>query len=194
MKSNLLKSLLTGLVAAGLGMTAQALPSINGAISFTGGSTTDTGNLGTATALTGYSSLSVLAGAETGNYLPLSPAGNGGGTLSFTPFSFAGSVLTPSPLVPLWTITYLVVTYSFDATSVLIATQTSTFLNLTGSGIAHETGYADSPGTWSITDTTQGASLVFTFGASTTVPDGGTTVLLLGAALSGLALIRRKLA
>ena len=34
---------------------------------------------------------------------------------------------------------------------------------------------------------------LWTAGGSTQVPDGGTTVLLLGAALSGLALIRRKL-
>jgi len=178
-------------VAALVGFSAsvQAVP-VNGTISFIGGSTVNTGNLGTATAITGYSSLSVLGGAETGSYGALNGGGNFGGTLTFSPFSFTGGVLNPASVL-LWTVTSGGITYSFTATSVAINSQSSIFLNLTGSGVASITGYGSSSGTWSITDTTQGGP-IFTFGASTTVPDGGTTVMLLGAALAGLCLFRKK--
>src|SRR5580700_8067570 len=92
--------------------TVQAIPIINGSISFAGGATLN-GNLQTATAFTGYSSLSVLAGAETGSYSALNGGGSFGGTLSFTPFNFTANTVTP-----LWTVTFNGITYSFDATSV----------------------------------------------------------------------------
>lgn len=173
----------------GFSASVQAVP-ISGTISFIGGSTVNTGNLGTATAITGYSSLSVLAGAETGSYIPLSGGGNFGGTLTFANFAFGGNVLTPSSVL-LWTVSSAGITYSFTATSVLVVTQTPTFLNLTGVGMANITGDTSTAGSWSITDTTQGGP-IFTFGASTTVPDGGTTVILLGAAFAGLCFFKKK--
>jgi len=185
-------------VVVSLSESVQALPTITGNIQFTGGVTVNTGNLTTATAISSYSSLSVQAFAETGSYLPLNLGGgvgqNGITALSFTPFSFGGNVLGPSnPLIPLWTVTLSGITYSFDANSVTIATQNSGFLNLTGTGTAHITGFQDTAGTWTITDTGSSGP-TFTFGASSTaVPDGGTTMVLLGAALSGLGLIRKKL-
>jgi len=179
-------------VIVGFCETVQAIPTINGTISFTGGSTINTLSLADATAFTGYSSLSILGGAETGSYSALNGGGSFGGTLSFSPFDFTLNVLTPNPLVPLWTVTFNGITYSFDATSVTVATQNSMFLNLTGNGVAHITGFQDAlDGTWSITDV--GGSPIFTFGNSTTVPDGGTTVILFGVALTGLGLFRKKL-
>ena len=175
-----------GAVVLGLGATAQATPTISGSILFSGDSATfDTGNLATATAFTAINGIRISAGTETGTYMPLNGGGNFGGTLSFSTFSFGGNVLSPSPLVPLWTVTLAGVTYSFDATSVHIDTQNGTFLNLSGSGIAHATGFADTIGTWSITDTAVHGA-IFSFGASTAVPDGGNTLMLLGSALSVL--------
>src|SRR6185295_3024255 len=112
-----------GAAVLGLGTTAQAIPSVSGSISFTGGSTVDSGtDLSTATAFTGYSSLQVLAGTAAGSYAPL----NGGGSfngVSFSTFSFGGNVLSPNPLVHLWSVTDGATVYSFDATSVHIDTQ-----------------------------------------------------------------------
>lgn len=89
-------------------------------------------------------------------------------------------------------------TYSFDATSMTVTHPNATTVNITGSGIAHITGFADTLGTWTVTAT--GSGVDFTFGAFTGagqgggVADGGTTVLLLGTALSGVALLRKKMA
>jgi hypothetical protein len=195
MKKNLL-GILAVTIFVNFNAAVWATP-ITGSISFIGGATVDTGNLGTATAFTGFSGLSVLGvpGAETGSYAGLTSAGNAGGTLAFSTFGFGGNVLSPSP-TSLWTLTYLGVTYSFQATSVVIGTgQSSNFLNLSGMGVAHIDGFTDTTGSWSITDTSaSGTGPIFTFGASSTaLPDGGTTILLLGFAVSGLILFHKKL-
>jgi hypothetical protein len=133
----------------------------------------------------------VLAGAETGSYTALNGGGNFGSTLTFSSFGFAGNVLNPASVL-LWTVTSGGITYSFTATSVQIILQNSTFLDLQGTGTASITGYTSAVGTWSIIDTGLGGGPLFSFGASTTVPDGGTTVMLLGAAFAGLCLFRKK--
>jgi hypothetical protein len=187
---------MTALVAAftGLCVSVQANP-INGDISFDGAVTLN-GSLKTATAITGYSSLTVLGGLETGTYAPLNAGGgngvNGISGLDFSTFGFGGNVLTPSPLSPLWTVNFGGNVYSFDATSVQIVTQINSFLNLSGNGVAYLNGGDATLGTWTITDTT-GSGLKFTFGSSALVPDSGTTVGLLGAGLAGCALLNRKL-
>jgi hypothetical protein len=68
---------------------------------------------------------------------------------------------------------------------VSIGSQNKNFLNLEGQGVAYETGYDPTPGSWSITDT--GRSATVTFGFSATVPDAGATALLVGLGLVGIA-------
>ena len=69
-------------------------------------------------------------------------------------------------------------------------------LVLQGLGTAHHDAFDPTPGLWSFSANSSGAAFSF---ASTTqvpppgVPDGGTTVALLGLALAGLAVARRKL-
>jgi hypothetical protein len=70
-------------------------------------------------------------------------------------------------------------------------------LELTGTGMFSIIGgnpNDNTLGTWQLGFGESGASFTFQSTAATGVPDGGMTVMLLGAALSGLALIRRKLA
>jgi hypothetical protein len=195
MKNKLMKLAGVAMVLATAGMTAQA-GTLNGSISFDGAITTDTGNLGTATAIASYTDLTVDQGLETGSFLPL----NGGGAfngVTFSTLSFGGNVLsTYNPTAPvasltLWTVNDAGTIYSFVASSVDIATQNATFLNLTGSGTAFINGANGTAGTWSITDT--GSTQIFTFGASTTVPDGGMTVAMLGMALGVCGIFARKL-
>ena len=98
--------------------------------------------------------------------------------------------------------------------SVLVGTDTFTFTPSTESDLAATSNSTGITGLGTITDITSGDSVAgaytFTFNKATiggttkfsfsvtdvaaSVPDGGTTVMLLGAALSGIALIRRKLA
>ena len=68
-------------------------------------------------------------------------------------------------------------------------------LILQGTGVAHITGFENTPGAWIITVNTADGGVTFSFSASSSAtPDGGTTVVLLGTALSGLAWVnaRRK--
>jgi hypothetical protein len=59
--------------------------------------------------------------------------------------------------------------------------------------MANITGFDPTPGTWTVTLTQSGASFAFGSTAAPNVPDGGMTLMLLGSALTGLALIRRKI-
>jgi hypothetical protein len=180
MKTSLLKTISATALALLAAVAAVATP-IQGEINFySGGSiTTNTGNLSTATSITAFPTVKV-SDDPTGAY-----AGTAGTQVDFTPFTFSAGAVTP-----LWTFTVGAITYSFDATSIIIDEQKTNFLNLIGSGIAHVTGYEDTVGTWSLTSTTQGAK--FTFGASTSVPEGGLTAAMLGLGLLGLGLAARR--
>jgi hypothetical protein len=180
MKTSFLKTI-SALALAMLTAVAAVATPIQGEINFNSGGfiTTDTGNLGTATAISAFPTVKV-SDDPTGVY-----AGTAGNVVAFTPFSFAAGSVTP-----LWSFTVGLVTYSFDATSIIVNTQNANFLNLIGSGVAHVTGYTDTVGKWSLTSTTQGSK--FTFGASTSVPEGGLTAAMLGLGLLGLGLAARR--
>jgi hypothetical protein len=122
------------------------------------------GSLATATAFTSFfgpfsGEAGVLPGAQ-GNYasIPIYAP------VTFSPFSFN----PPDSNFPLWTINVGSTKYDFQATTVQVQLQNSSFLNIQGTGIASITGFTDTPGTWTITDTGGGAAM-FTFGASTSV-------------------------
>ena len=185
------KTLILALATAfGLCGSLQA-GEISGSINFDGVATTDTGMLGNASSLT-ITGTSVYP-QELGSYASVLP----GTPAAFSPFS-----LTAAGVTPLWTFNSGGLTYSFDATSIHVVKQTNNFLDVEGDGNANITGFTTTPGTWSITDTIVGGLSVFTFGEATvvggastgpkTVPDSGTTTLLLGLGLGALALYRKK--
>jgi len=177
--------------AFGLSVQLQATQ-ISGSINFDGVSTTDTGKLGNATAFSTITDTSVYP-QELGSYSSVSS----GTPVTFTPFSFSAAGVTP-----LWTFNSGGLTYSFDATSIVVVKKTNNFLDVEGEGNANITGFTTTPGLWSITDTVVGGVSVFTFGEATvvggastgpnTVPDSGTTTLLLGLGLGAIALYRKQ--
>jgi hypothetical protein len=82
--------------------------------------------------------------------------------------------------------------FTFDLASSTIVTQIPGFLNVTGVGTITGNGFDPTQAQFTLTVTRLGSQLVF--GAITnTVPDGGTTVMLLGAAIGALGLARRAL-
>jgi VPDSG-CTERM motif len=199
----IVKNVKMWVVAVAVGMlghasTVQAVP-ITGSINFIGGATLNgsgSAGLSDATAFTGFSSLGVLT--ATGTYSAILV--NGVSSVSFQTFSFAGGVLSPSPLQYLWSVTDgLGNTYTFEATDAMIVSQYlnpdgTSFLNITGDGYAFLNGGDQTAGTWSITDTgSSKTQATFTFGSATTVPDGGTTAMLLGIGLSAVVLLRKRL-
>jgi len=173
--------------------TAQATP-ITGEIDMSGTVTLNSINLGSASAATSLTAVTV-GGTPTGSY-----AGTFGDSVAWHAFSWPGGSASP-----LWSFTDIATsdTYSFALTTDSIVTQTSTFLNLLGTGILTITGpgsYTPTAGSWSFTISNPSggphADFNFTFANSqvgAAVPDGGATAMLLGGAMSALALVRRKL-
>jgi hypothetical protein len=184
MKSKLIKLLIVGAVIAFVGSSVpvQAIP-IVGDISFGGSYTVDNPNLTIATKFITFSSVIVIP-IEHGDYV-----GTAGNSVTFTPFTFSPPT---TPVVPLWTFTIGPTTYSFNALTMTVPYKSSSLLDIQGTGTAYITGRDPTPGIWNVTANKAGAS--FSFSSSAAVPDGGTTVLLLGAALSALGLIKRRLA
>lgn len=190
MKVTLRKLLGIGLLLL-IAASVEAIP-ISGSIQFVGTATmnaSQTAFVSFGDPIGGGLGPWVQAGSQTGSY-----AGVAAGTVAiWTPFTFNPPAAS---VTPLWMFSIGGTTYSFDATSMTVTHPNATTVNISGSGIAHITGLGDTLGTWTVTAT--GAGVNFTFGASTgsgpgDVADGGTTVLLLGTALSGVALLRKKL-
>ena len=115
-----------------------------------------------------------------------------------TPITFNGFQFNPpvASVTPLWTFDVGAIAYSFDATTV--TSRYDATLNewdIGGDGIAMVTGYTATPGTWNVNLAQSGASVVFDSSAAVapTVPDGGSTLILLGGGFVGLVGASRKL-
>jgi hypothetical protein len=120
-----------------------------------------------------------------------------GSAASFADFSFlgsgAGATIEGGMVSPLWSFSSGGLTYSFSLTGLTNATLIDVVgarvLNVSGSGIASISGGGSSfdptEGTFVLAGS--GSSAAFHFYALTSVPDSGTTIALLGAALIGLA-------
>lgn len=183
-------------MALGLAGTLQA-NQITGGLHMTGVATLDNADLGSATQATAFAGVTTQPLTASGSYFGILQD-----TVTFKPFSWNPS---SAPINTLWSFADAGTgwTYTFDLATLSVASQSSSFLNITGDGTLNITGsgspYTATSGSWSFTISNPGgaSNSTFNFGfdsANNALPDGGTTVLLLGAALSGLALIRRKLA
>jgi hypothetical protein len=188
MKSNILKYMACAAMALGLAATVQAAQ-ITGDISLAGNFTVTGGNINTATKFATFSKTMVT-----------SVDGDFAGITLYTPGSITMVPFTFNPLpstgqAPLWTaVSGVTLGASFDLTTITSMAQPGDrTLTLHGTGTMHLTGFDDTPGTWVFSGNQSGQTLSFS-SSNGNVPDGGMTVMLLGAALSGLALIRRKLA
>ncbi len=197
MKPTLISLNTTGLILAitGFSLSVQAIPTpISGSISISGTSTIDGTSFVAATRFTAFENVFVGApSALSGDYV-----GTSGAAVTVTPFIWSPPTAS-TPIVPLWTFVSGGNTYSFDL-SVLHADYASpTGLLLSGLGTAYITGPGldklDTTGHWDFSAQTLGLS-TFTYSSTTTVPvgvpEGGTTVAMLGGAFLGLGLMGRK--
>jgi VPDSG-CTERM motif len=180
------KWMITTAVAALLGFSAtvQAVP-IAGSIGVSGTYTLNGANLASSTSL---AITSTSLGSALGSF--------SGGALTFfaTPIGVNGAV---GNLVnaTLWTLKAGSTIYTFTVTSEAQGATSPSSLALSGSGTVTDnvSGADTSFGAWQLNFGAIGGSFTWQNTSGTNVPDGGTTVLLLGAAFSGLGLLRRKL-
>ena len=194
MKNKIIKLAVVAAASVALTQAVQA-DQITGSISMNGTATLDSQSLSTATMATGVSGVTESGATAQGSF-----AGVGlNDPVTWVAFAFSGGSASP-----LWSFTDGTTgyTYTFALTSDYIVSQTSTFLNIAGLGTLNITGvgspYVATPGAWTFTISDANGqpspNFNFTFANSnTSVPDGGTTAMLLGAGLSGLALLKRKL-
>jgi hypothetical protein len=161
---------------------ASAVP-ITGDIDFNGSATFDTTSLVVSWAGT-------RVGSTTGSFSVI-PFDN---PATFTP----NYVFNPSsPQSPLWTTTFGGTTFTFNLLTSVIVTQNAGFLNVRGTGVVTGTGFDPTFGLWSFTSSKAdgGTAASFSFAENTTaVPEGGSALALLGIALVGVEVLRRKLA
>jgi hypothetical protein len=184
MKNNIIKYMACAAMALGLAATVQAAQ-ITGGVSLGGGTlTTDSGNLNGAHSLS-FSGITTVVNAS-GSYTGILGDQVEMFNLTFNPAPLSGT--------PVWLTTPGGVAYYFLITSLNIDNQTSSVLDLSGTGTLHIDGDTDTIGGWVFTANSLGDTFSFSSSNGVNVPDGGTTALLLGTALSAMGLIRRKLA
>jgi hypothetical protein len=116
---------------------------------------------------------------------------------TFNNFSFTGdgnSVTLIGTDSPAWTFNFGGSTYSFDLLALTNGHVEAGSMAFTGTGIAHITGFTDTPASFALQGA--GSGFDFTLSSSTTgsIPEGNTTVLLvLGLVLVGIVTFRQKL-
>lgn len=174
-------------LAAGLfasAVTGQAAM-INGAITFAGGAIYDTMTLATATRVDEFRDVTVAS--RDGDFEAFVTVGDA--VTMASPYIFTPSTATPN----LWSVDG----FTYDLFTSTVVLQNSDFLLIEGTGSISGNGFDATPGTWSFTSQSPDANGVFSFSSGSSaqgVPDGGTTVALLGFALAGIEIVRRKLA
>ncbi len=173
-----------GLLSCGLFcQKAEATP-ITGDITFGGIVTFDNTNLSFATQVSTWN-LSIVT-SDSGSFSSIPILSN---VTMTAPWIFNPSTAT----IPLWSVGG----FTFDLMSSHIVTQTNFFLNVTGVGSLSGPGFTTTPGTWSFTvsNALGGPHSTFGFSSDTAagvVPDSGATAALLGLALAGVEVLRRK--
>ncbi len=190
---NIIKMAGVAAVALALTSTLQAA-NITGNIGFTGAVTFDTSSAGNATEVTTWLGPQVSPTIPTGSFASVAP----GSAVTFT--GSAWTFLDSTTINPFWTVGG----FTFELLSSHVVSQGFTtlgqdgFVIVQGTGLVMAAGYTPTTMSWSFTSQDPKTSSTpvdnWTFSASGgSVPDGGATVMLLGIALSGVALLRKKL-
>jgi hypothetical protein len=175
------KLLIAAAVVCLLSLKAGAT-SITGGVSLGGQVTSDTGNVNTGNTFT-FGGVNVASVA--GSYASVPTTGMVG-TPAVTQNPLTLGTL---PIMPLWTFSFGGKTYDFNLTSITeVDRHIASAITVTGFGTLQITGFEDTFGSYTFTANNLGGT--FSFSSSNgAVPDGGTTITLLGAALSGLACV-----
>jgi hypothetical protein len=173
------------LALALLGMTAHlGAVQITGSLTIAGGATLD-GPLATANQVSTWVNPEVES--RSGSFVAFTAVGQ---SVTMTqPWVFDPS----GPQAALWSVGG----FTFNLASSSIALQDANFLIVSGLGTIVGNSFDPTPGVWRFSTQAPDAQGVFSFSASTaanpSVPDGGSSVALLGLAIAAIAVVRRKL-
>jgi VPDSG-CTERM motif len=190
LSKTILAFLATGLLSCALFSQQAQASAIQGNINFAGAVAFDTNSLATATRVVtwfdsnGNPGFSSVQAGGTGDF-----AGILAGTQATMAQPWIFNPSTPTP--GLWSVGG----FTFDLLTSTVVTQNATFLNISGTGIVSGNGFDPTAMEWSFTAQSAGGRTrtIFSFSANgVAVPDGGSTVALLGLALTGIEVLRRK--
>ena len=192
-------SILAAVAAGFVGFCPQTQANfITGEIEMTGVADLNSTTLLTATQDNANYGVVVAANTQMGAYATVP---NGESVPTFNGFKFSGAAVSP-----LWQFAYNGWTYGFDLTSDHISSQSTSFLDIAGTGTLYITGsaghlspYTPTSGNWSFSITSatgKSPSFIFGFVSSDTsadppVPDGGSAGILLSGTLVLIGGVRR---
>jgi len=191
LSKTLLAVLATGVLSCAVFSQQAQATQINGNINFAGSVQFDTNLLQNVTKVVtwfdilNHAGFSSVAPGGTGDFAGIAP---GTQATMAQPWIFIPSTPTPG----LWSVGG----FTFDLLTSTVVTRNSTFLNISGTGIVSGNGFDPTSMEWSFTAQNAGGRprTIFSFSANgVAVPDGGATVMLLGAALGVLGMTRRFL-
>jgi hypothetical protein len=167
--------------AVTLTQTARAIP-ITGNMGFSGAVQLDSGNVQNATEAVAW--YNTVVNGTSGSFTSIA---NGTAVALVAPWFF-----NSGPLNNFW----VVGGYTFDLLSSKIYSQDGSFLNIVLAGTVYNKAFDPTAfnGTFQVANPPANGVTVFTERLSfSSVPDGGSTVLMLGLACTGMFLIKRKL-
>lgn len=195
LSKTILAVLATGLLSCGL--FCQQTQAFEGSVSFFGAAHADHNSTqtGPATHITFDGAWSVIA--NSGDYA--TGGGSIGSVTTMHDFAFMGTgdtvaLMPGSPMQPEWMFVSSGNghTYSFELLALTNGSVTAGSMSFSGTGLAFKDGGDASVASWALQGS--GGKFTFKFSSSTTtaVPDGGSAVALLGIALAGIEVVRRK--
>jgi hypothetical protein len=167
---------------------AQAAP-ITGAVEFSG-SATASGPSGPPDTIHFLDPWHTVAGIGSYAAVPFGTA------TTFGDFTFIGDGSAATlvlPDIPAWTFTIGATTYSFDLLALTNGHVDAGSMAFTGTGIAHITGFADTPASFALQGAGSGFDFTLSSSTTATIPEGSTTALLvLGLVLVGIVTLRQR--
>jgi hypothetical protein len=190
LSKTLLALLATGALGCGLFSQQAQATAINGDIQFAGTVKLNTKSLATAHSVVTWFDVFHHAGfssvtSGTGDFAGIAP-----GTSASMPNVWIFGPSTPTP--GFWSVGG----FTFNLLSSTVVTQNASTLVIEGIGIVSGNGFDPTAMDWMFTTQSSGGRTrtQFSFSANgLALPDGGSAVALLGLALTGLELLRRKL-
>lgn len=183
------------LACAAFASRGYAVP-VTGAINFAGNVNLNNSSAGNSTMVTGWHGLGTGGNPQvqgsSGSFATFAPPGTT--ATFFAPWSF-----NSGPIPAFWTAGG----FTFNLISSIMESQGFGpgglgFVTAGGTGMISGNGFTPTSGTWSFSTQDPGTpgtgGLTFSFSAGTNaLPEGGTTLALLGIALIGVELVRRKM-